>query len=153
MAELSLPGYIRKSLTMYQHTISTCPQHNPHKCTPIQYGAKFQHVVEPDTSAPLTKYQIKHVQDIFGTLIYYELVVNPTIVTDLSAIASCQAKGTEVVLNACHQLLYYVATNPNAAAQFHASDMILALGTDVSYLSRHGGKIQAVAYMFLTKKN
>ena len=30
--------------------------------------------------------------------------------------------------------------------------MILALDTDAYYLSEHGGKIRAAAYMFLTKK-
>ena len=31
--------------------------------------------------------------------------------------------------------------------------MILALDTNKYYLSEHGGKIRAAAYMFLTKKN
>ena len=31
--------------------------------------------------------------------------------------------------------------------------MTLALNTDASYLSEHGGKIQAAAYMFLTNKD
>ena len=88
MVDLSMPGYINKVITKYQHTIPQRPQHHPYKYTPIQYGAKFQHVVEPDTSAPLTKDQIKKFQDIFGTLIYYGQAVDPTIFTALSAITS-----------------------------------------------------------------
>ena len=44
--------------------------------------------------APLTKYQIKHVQDIVGTLLYCGRSVDPTIVTDLNAIEFRQAKRT-----------------------------------------------------------
>ena len=69
MVDISMPGYISKALTRYQHNYPKRPQYQPYKSTPIQYGAKVQHVVEPDTSAPLTKYQIKNVQDIVSTLI------------------------------------------------------------------------------------
>ena len=114
MVDLSIHGYISKALTNYQHAIPPRPKHHPYKSTLIQYGTKFQHVIESDTSAPLNKYQIKNVQYIVGTLLYYGRASNPTIVTALSAIASCQYKVTESVLSACHQLLDYVATHPNA---------------------------------------
>ena len=152
MVNLSMHGYIRKAQTKYQHSILPFPQHQPYKSTPIQYGAKVQHVVEPDTFFPLTKDKIKHVIDIVGTLLYCGRYVDPTIVTDISSIASRQYKGIESVLNTCRQLLDYVATHPNAAIQYHASDMILALVTYASYLSKHSGKIRAAAYMFLAKK-
>ena len=139
-----MPGYISKALTKYQHDIPPRPQHQPYKYTPIQYGAKVQNDIEPDTSAPLKKYQIKHVQDIVGTLLYFGRAVDPIIVTALSGFASSQSKGTEAVLRACHQLLDYVATHPNAAIRYHASEMILALDTDTSYLSEHGVKRRAV---------
>ena len=53
-------------------------------------------------------------------------------------------------MNACHQLLEYIATHPDAAMWYYASDMILAFNTDVSYLSELGGKIRAVAYYYMT---
>ena len=135
-----MPGYIRKELKKYQHAITPCPKHQPYTYTPIQYGAKIQHVVEPYTSAPLTKNQIKNVQDIVGTLLYYGRAFDPTIVIALSAIESSQAKGTEAVLSACHHLLDYLSTHPNSAIRYHASDRIIALNTDACYLSEKGGK-------------
>lgn len=63
------------------------------------------------------------------------------------------ADGTKAVEEACKQLLDYVATHPDAAIRYHASDMILALDTDASYLSEHKGRSRAAAYYFLTKKN
>ena len=131
----------------------TRPQYQPYKYTPIQYGAKVQHAVEPDTSDPLTKYQDKHVQEIVGTLLCFGRYIDPTIFTALSEIASHKVKGTESVLNTYHQLLDYVSTHTNSAIQYHASDMILAIETDASYLSEHGGKSRSTEYVLLTNKN
>ena len=57
------------------------------------------------------------------------------------------------MLDACHQLLDYVATHPNATIRYCASDMILALDTDGSYLSEPNAKSRAAAYFYLTKNN
>ena len=102
MIDFFVPGCISKALPKYQQAIPARPQHQPYKSTPIQYGANVQHVVEPDTSAPLTKDQIKNVQDIDSTLLYYGRAVNPTIFASLSAIPYRQSKITEAVINTCH---------------------------------------------------
>ena len=140
MFNLSIPGYIIKALTKYQHAIPPRPQHQPYKSTYIQYGAKVQQVIEPYASTPLTKDQIKHFQDIVGTLLYYEQAVIPTIVTALIEISSCQVKGTEAFFKTFHQLLDYLATHTDTDIQYHYSNIILVLDTDASYLSEHGGK-------------
>jgi hypothetical protein len=44
--------------------------------------------------------------------------------------ASRHAYGTEAMADACHQLLDYVATHPNAGIRYLASDMILTVHTD-----------------------
>ncbi len=56
-------------------------------------------------------------------------------------------------MEACKQLLDYVATHPNAMIQYCTSDMILALDTDGLYLSEHGGKSRTVANVYLTKND
>ncbi len=55
--------------------------------------------------------------------------------------------------NACHQLLNYVATHPIAGLRHHACDMILAVHTDASYLSKAGGKSRAAGHFYLTIQN
>ncbi len=55
--------------------------------------------------------------------------------------------------NACHQLLDYIATHPNAGLQYHACDMILAVHTDASYLSEAGGKSRVAGHLYLTNQN
>eukprot|EP00804_Cyclotella_cryptica_P012986 CCRYP_002317-RA/>CCRYP_002317-RA protein AED:0.32 eAED:0.30 QI:0/0/0/1/1/1/3/0/854 len=84
---------------------------------------------------------------------YNKLWAQPILAAALSSIASRQCNDTEATMQATTQLLNYVAIHPNLSIQYLASDMILALDTDGSYLSELGGKSRAMAYMFLTKKN
>ena len=97
--------------------------------------------------------QIKHVQKIVGTLLYYGRAVDSTLLTTLSAIAARQSNGTQAVTEACHQLLDYVAMHPDAGIRYHACDMILAIHTDASYLSKLSGKSRAMGHFYLTNKN
>ena len=43
--------------------------------------------------------------------------------------------------------------HPNACIRYHACDMILAVHTDASYLSKIGGKSRAVGHFYLTNCN
>ena len=155
--DLSMPDYIPKALTRFQHKPPSKPQHSPYKSAPIQYGEKIQLAqhdkASPENSPKLSDDKIKHIQQIVGTLLYYSRAVDPTLAAALSTIASQQSHGTQAVMDACHQLLDYVATHPNGTIRYCASDMILALDTDGSYLSEPGAKSRAAAYFYLTKKD
>ena len=56
-------------------------------------------------------------------------------------------------MDACHQLLDYCATHPNPSIRYLASNMVLALDTNGSYLSELNGKSRAAAYIYLTRKD
>ena len=71
---------------------------------------------------------------------------DPTLAASLRVIESRQTKVTKAKIDACHQILDYLATHPDAAICYHASDMILAFDTDASYLSELGGKSRAADY-------
>jgi hypothetical protein len=75
-----------------------------------------------------------------------------TILPAISAIASQQAQPMEAMADACHQLLDYVATHPNAGIYYLASNMILAVHTVASYLSEHNARSRASAHFYLTNK-
>jgi len=49
--------------------------------------------------------------------------------------------------------LDYCWTHPNAGVRFVASDMILALHSDASYLSEPDGKSRAAGHFYLNKLN
>jgi hypothetical protein len=53
----------------------------------------------------------------------------------LNDIPTEQTKATEKTQAATNQLLDYLATHPDATIRYHASDMILHIHSDASYLS------------------
>ena len=67
----------------------------------------------------------------------------------LSTIASEQPKGTERTMKKCKQLLDYLATHPEATVRFHASDMILNIHSDASYLSEANAHSRACGHFFM----
>jgi hypothetical protein len=67
----------------------------------------------------------------------------------LSAIASQQALPTEDMCNPVNQFLDYMATHPNANIQHRASDMVLNVHSDASYLSAPHAQSCASGYFLL----
>ena len=146
-----MPAYIAKAVTKFQHQPPSHPQHLPHKCNPIKYGVQ---VSLPKDNAPLlSPDQCKHVQKIVGILLYYSQAMDPTLAYVLSSIAAKHANGTTSALEACHQLLDYVATHPHAAICHHASKMILAVHADASYLSEPDSTSCIGGHYFLTDQD
>ncbi len=97
------------------------PQHCPYAPSPRQYGSAAQSATPLDKSDDLSTEEIKHLQHIIGSILYYARAVNMTVLMALSTIANKQAKDTRNTMSQAHQLLDYLATHPNAKVCFHAS--------------------------------
>jgi hypothetical protein len=67
----------------------------------------------------------------------------------LSSIAIKQTKGTTNTMGQAKQLLDYLATNPNATIWFCASDMIMNVHSDASYLSKANARSHACSHFFM----
>jgi hypothetical protein len=67
--------------------------------------------------------------------LYYARAVDPTVPMPPNDIATEQTKATEKTQAATNQLLDYLATHPDATIRYHASDMILYIHSNASYLS------------------
>ena len=67
----------------------------------------------------------------------------------LSTIASEHANATGHNIKTIEQLLDYMASHPDATMRFRASDMILNIHSDVSYLSVSKGSSRACGHFFL----
>ena len=132
--DCSMPGYIQKALTRFQHPAPTRPQHSPHAWTPPAYGTAIQFALPPDTSNPLPPDDITRIKEVVGTLLYYARAIDSTMLVALGTIASAQSAGTAATTQAVTQLLNYCATHPDAVLRYHASDMQLAIASDASYL-------------------
>eukprot|EP00957_Ditylum_brightwellii_P096198 7328406-Ditylum_brightwellii.AAC.1 len=147
-----MPGYIPKALKKLQNTPPKRPQHSPYKHTPIQYRKKVQYT-DIDISKPLNKEQIKKIQQSVSLILYYTRAVDSTLSASLSTIATEQAAGTVETKQACWQMLNYCYTHPDATLRFLASNMILTLHSNVSYLSEKKSHSRAAGHFYLIKKD
>jgi hypothetical protein len=129
-----MPGYVSNVLSKFQHDAPKHPQHTPTKYVTPVYGAKTQYATKDETP-PLTAKQCLTIQKVTGSVLYYARGVDPTVLMPLNDIATEQTKATEKIQAAKNQLLDYLATHPNATIRYHASDMILHIHSDASYLS------------------
>ena len=84
-----------------------------------------------------------------GSILHYARAVDLTVLMALSTIASEQSKGTEQTMQKCKQLLDYLASHPNATVHFHASDMIMNIHSDASYLSEKNAHSRACGHFFM----
>jgi hypothetical protein len=147
--DISMPRYIIKQLQKYKHASPPWPQHCPFSPEPKRYGNDAQRPLPEDTSSPLSKDDIKHVQRVIGSILYYARAVDLTVLMALSTIASEQAKGTESTMEKTKQLLDYLATHPDATIRFPASDMILNIHSDASYLLAANAHSRACGHFFM----
>ena len=75
----------------------------------------------------MTDKEIKQVQKIVRSILYYARAVDMTVLMALSTIVSEEK---------AYQVLDYLVTHPNAVVQFHTPDMVMNIHMDVSYLSK-----------------
>jgi hypothetical protein len=132
--DISMPGYVSNVLSKFQHDDPKHPQHTPSRYVTPVYGAKTQYATIDETP-PLTAKQCLTIQKVTGFVLYYARAVDPTVLMPLNDIATEQIKATEKTQAATNQLLDYLATNLDAIIRYHASDMILHIHSDASYLS------------------
>ena len=153
------------------HALSACPatsrMHSTNSSTPNptrpkialipanakQYGVKVQLTDPIDTTARLPKHEIKRLQQIISTFLFYGRAVDPTLLTALSELSSAQATATEATKRACHQFLDYCATHPTSTICYHASNMVLKLHSDSSYLNAIGARSRQGGHFFLGNKS
>jgi hypothetical protein len=79
--------------------------------------------------------------------------VDPTVLMPLNDIAMEQSKATENTQAATNKMLDYLATRPNAAIRYHASNMILHIHSDASYLSVSSARSRLGGLFFLGNKS
>ena len=84
---ISMPGYVKKALQKFQHILQKI-QNSPYPFTAPNYRVKTQYAEDEDKSPELNKEEIKIIQKVTGTFLYYAKAVDPTMLVDLSAIAS-----------------------------------------------------------------
>ena len=142
-------GYISRALSRFNYH-PTRAQHSPHAWIQLHYGAATQFTESPDCSEPFPTAKITRLQQIIGVLLYYAQIIESTMLVMLSMPASAQSKGTVKTMQAATQLLNHCATHPNATIYNRASDMVLHIHSDASYLSASGSRSCYASYCYLS---
>lgn len=149
--DLSMPGYIERFLRRFAHAMPQHPERAPHEWAKPNYGAKVQYAdtTDPnDTEVGQAEQQL--IQEVVGVLLFYGRAIDSSILVALGTIASQQASPTKKTMKAINQLMNYCATNPDTVIRYHASDMILHIDSDASYLSCSKARSRAAGYHFLS---
>jgi hypothetical protein len=123
--------YVMKQLVKYGHFPPTCP----YLPNAIQYGKDNQAPMPSDDSSLLDKASKKRIQQIFGSFLYYARAVGPAVVMALSDLSSQQSAPTGNTMKQVNQFFDCMWTHSDAIICYRASDMILNVHSDASYLS------------------
>jgi hypothetical protein len=67
----------------------------------------------------------------------------------INVLASEQTKSTNVTADKVIKLLNYCNTHPETKKRYHASDMILNIHSDASYLPENEAKIRAGGFFYI----
>eukprot|EP00804_Cyclotella_cryptica_P024374 CCRYP_018573-RC/>CCRYP_018573-RC protein AED:0.15 eAED:0.15 QI:0/0/0/1/0/0/2/0/392 len=146
---LSMPGYKDKALKQFQH-LSTETQHSPFQCKPIKSRGQEAVCRHAINRGALNKADKKFIQQVCGKFFTWHAAVDPTLLCPISAIASQSANPTTDTMEQTKQLLDYIATQDDAVITYHASDMVLAVHRDASYLSEPKARSRAGGHFFLS---
>ena len=146
-------GYLPKALTCFKHPIPSTPQDQPYPHIKPNYGAKTQHTAAEDTSPPLNKEGKRFIQEVCGTFLFYARAIDGGILPALSALALQQAQPMENTMKLCKLFLDHMASQEEAVLTYKASDMVLAIHSDASYLSEPKARSHAGGHMFMSANN
>jgi hypothetical protein len=149
--DISMPGYVSNVLSKFQHDSPKHPHHTPSQYVTTVYGAKTQYA-KTDETPPLMAQQCLKIQKVTGSVLCYARAVDPTVLMPLNDIATEQTKAMKKMQAATNQLLDYLATHPDATIRYHASDMILHIHSDASYLSVSNARSRLGGLLLLGNK-
>ena len=90
-----MPNYTKQALHKFKHPLALKPEDAPHKWNQPEYGAKQQLANAEDDSPVLPPSDITHIQTVFGTLLYYAIAVDNTMLVALGNLEFLQTKGTK----------------------------------------------------------
>jgi hypothetical protein len=102
---------------------------------------------------PFPTNKVNKLQQLTGTLLYYASAVDPTLIMPINVLASEQSNATEVTADKFIRLLNYCNTHPETKISYHASDMILHIHRDTSYLSEIEAKSRAGGFFYMGNNN
>ena len=95
----------------------------------------------------------KKVQHIVGTLLYYAQAIDCTILTALNNTTKNKSKPKENTSESINHLLDCSETHTNAVVRYKASDMVLNVHRNASYLSEQKSQSRVGGHYFLSSRS
>jgi hypothetical protein len=126
------------------------PQHAPFSSAPKKNCTKTQYAKVHSPSPLLDKTGKKFIQQVYGKFLFLGCAVDPTLLCPISTITSQLANSTTEMLQQAKQLLNFIATQDDVVLTFNASDMLLTIYSDASYLSKSGVHSHVAGHFFLS---
>jgi hypothetical protein len=138
-----------QALTHFQHPPPVKRQDQPY------LHAKQQRLSMPwqRTPPPLDKAGKKLVKEVCGVFLFLARGVDGSLLPALSTLASQQANPTEQTPALCKQFLDYMASQDKAVLTYKESNMVLAIHSDASYLSKPKARSHAGRDMFMAGRD
>jgi hypothetical protein len=147
--DISMRGYTKKKKQEYGHLVPGWTQKCPYLPEPKKAGSDAQAPFPPNDTPRLDANRIKCIEQVVGSILCYTRAVDMTVLMALSSIDVKQMSTTKKTMGRCIQLLDYLATNEMEMIRFHASNMILNIHSDASYLSETGACSRACGHFFM----
>ncbi len=105
----------------------------------------------PESTAPPLNAQGKSfIQQLCGKFLYLGRAIDSTLLCPISALAAQSSYPTEDTMQCATQLLDYLGTWEEAILTHNVSDMILAVHSNASYLSKPKARSRAGGHCFLS---
>jgi hypothetical protein len=109
----------------------------------------MQFVSDPTPSPEISDKDVNKLQQLTGTLLYYARAADPTLIMPINVLASEQSNATEAPEDKVIKLINYCNTHPETKIRYHASDMILHIHSEASYLSENEAKSRAGGFFYM----
>jgi hypothetical protein len=153
--DMSMPEYIERPCTGSNTLQHSSPSEHaaPHPWLRPNNGAKTQFAIAPDDTPSLNVANKTSILEVLGTLLFYARAINSTmLLTAIGELATEQSQATQTTMEKLSQLLNYCAAHPDATIRYSASNMLLAVESDASYLSVAKVRSCAAGYFSLIDK-
>ena len=148
---VSMPGYVKAAILKFQRGATIKSQDAPHRWNQPTYGPKTQYADTDKADLVDANYTL-YVQQVCGTLLYYAIAFNQTMLAALNAISEAQANSSTITVGGIVWLLNYAANHPDATIYYHASDMFLHVASDASYLCKEWARSHTEGHFFLANR-
>jgi len=149
--DLSMPGYITNALTRF-NKLDIKGANSPIVYTPPVYGAKSQTLpADAPAASPLSKDEVKLLQEIIGVFLYYARAVDPMMLPAVNKLGSRQSTADSSIFKDTDRLFQYASKWRKATMRIRSSDMQLQVHSDASYLSESKSRSRAGGFMYLGK--